>query len=224
MTPVQKITQKDRRKGCRVIRRMEVQRVITHLSEADLAADGEDEFGGIVSDSVFEDDFDIFDVGDFRGWVAGHDNDVGSLTDGDGADAAVFLQEDRSVFGGDVNSFDGGEATFDEELDFALIAISCDDAADASRVWAGQQQSSGLHERMLQCHFLQHGAQGRLRDSLRQISTLGLRGHGIENTLLELRMVGGIRFGNWKGGGDGDIMLDQDLNELLKLRAFGSEV
>lgn len=50
------------------------------------AFDGVEEFGGVVADAVFEDDFDFFDVVDVGGGVAVDDDEVGVFAWGDAAD------------------------------------------------------------------------------------------------------------------------------------------
>ena len=54
------------------------------------AFDGVEEFGGVVADAVFEDDFDFFDVVDVGGGVAVDDDEVGVFAGGDGADGGLF--------------------------------------------------------------------------------------------------------------------------------------
>src|SRR5260370_41131245 len=52
--------------------------------------DGVEEFGGVVADAVFEDDFYFFYVGDVGGGVAVDDDEVGVFAGGDGADFGLL--------------------------------------------------------------------------------------------------------------------------------------
>ena len=54
------------------------------------AFDGVEEFGGVVADAVFEDDFDFFDVVDVGGGVAVDDDEVGVFAGGDAADGRLL--------------------------------------------------------------------------------------------------------------------------------------
>src|SRR5580700_6165346 len=101
--------------------------------------DGLDQFVGIVAYAVFENNFYVADVGDFRGGVALDDDQVRLFIGRDGAGAGVGFQPFRAVQGGDLDGFDGGEFGFNQEFQVAEIAEPGHGAAVAGGVDAGHQ-------------------------------------------------------------------------------------
>jgi len=96
-------------------------RVVLILAVA--AFDGVEEFGGVVADAVFEDDFDFFDVVDVGGGVAVDDDEVGVLAYGYAAYGRLLAFVDGAVESGDFDGFEWSEAVgVDEEFNFALVA------------------------------------------------------------------------------------------------------
>src|SRR3989441_2033141 len=66
------------------------------------------------------------------------------------ADALQLAEELSAVRRGDVNGLDGREAGINQQLDFALVAESGDDAAIPSWVESCEQQRSEEHTSELQ--------------------------------------------------------------------------
>src|SRR5580698_9380578 len=95
------------------------------------ALDGVEEFGGVVAYSIFEYDLYVFDVGDFGAGVTFDDDEIGVFAGSDGADVGLLIKVDGSVEGGDLDGFDGSEASLDEELDLALVAVAGQNVAVA---------------------------------------------------------------------------------------------
>src|SRR5262249_19753851 len=93
--------------------------------EADGACDGVDEFLGVVSDAVFEDEVDVFDLGDFGAGIAFDDHNVSALTGFERTDALGFAEILRAIQSLDADGFERSETGFDEKLDVALITEPC---------------------------------------------------------------------------------------------------
>src|SRR5207237_9444833 len=89
---------------------------------------------GVVSDAVFENDFDVLDIGNALGRIAFDHNEVGVLSDGDRSDPILPAEEDRAIECRDADRLHRREAGFNEQLDLALIAEAGAVAADADRI------------------------------------------------------------------------------------------
>src|SRR6266702_5130974 len=72
-----------------------------------------DQLSRVITDSVFEDDLDIFNVFNFVGRVTFNDDEVGLLARGNGADALSFAEILRAVGRGNVDSFERSESSLD---------------------------------------------------------------------------------------------------------------
>src|SRR4051812_1648413 len=70
----------------------------TALSDPDESLDGLNEFLRIVTDAIFENDLDVFNVTDRRGGIAFYDHQVGLLAHGGGTQVGVFTQELPPVY------------------------------------------------------------------------------------------------------------------------------
>jgi hypothetical protein len=117
------------------------------LPEADSLADGVDELYRIVGDPVFEDRFDLADVGDRSRGIAVDDDKVRLLPEGDRADPRFAAQINRPVTRRDRDGFDRRESGFHQQFDLSLVRIAGDDAAATGRIGAGNEQTTRLDER-----------------------------------------------------------------------------
>jgi hypothetical protein len=108
--------------GCQIWRQWSRAR---RLVKADLAAHGFDELRGVVTDAVFEDDlnlFDVFDIG--RGVPLQHD-DVGGFAGSQRANFIELAEEFGAVRSGDVNGLERREACLDEKLFHSQRSLPC---------------------------------------------------------------------------------------------------
>src|SRR5579885_3381450 len=108
------------------------------LSNSHLSFDGFDELGGIVSDPIFENGFDVFDVVDVFRRIALDNDEIGLLAGSDRADVVEFSQILRAVGRSDMDCFDRSESRFDEQFDFALIPETGENTTHACRIEAGK--------------------------------------------------------------------------------------
>lgn len=116
---------------------------------------------GVVGDAVFEDEFDVFEVGDFLARIAVDDDEVGVFAGLECADAVSFAEEFGSILRSDVDGFERAEAGFHEQLGLPLIAKTSEHAAIPGRIFTRKKQPSSFDEVALEFHFfLQEGGSG----------------------------------------------------------------
>src|SRR5438552_15046678 len=72
-----------------------------------------DQLGWVITDSIFEDDLDIFNIFNFVVRVTFNDDEVGLLARGNGAYALSFAEILRAVGRGNVDSFERSESSLD---------------------------------------------------------------------------------------------------------------
>src|SRR5579862_65781 len=98
------------------------------------AGNGAEQFLSVVSDSVLEHDFGVFNFSDIaRGVPLDHDH-VCALSSLDRANAGLLAFVNCAVQSGDPDSFDGRDPRFDQQLDFALTADPGEYPAVAGRI------------------------------------------------------------------------------------------
>src|SRR5712692_10866492 len=117
-------------------------------------ADRLDQLRRIITDAIFENEFDFFDVRDIGGGVAVNHHNVRGLSGGERADTVQFAEELRAVGRSNVDGFERREARFHQHLDFALVAESGNDSAVAGRVVSSEPQTPGFDEVALELQFL----------------------------------------------------------------------
>src|SRR6202521_155892 len=76
---------------------------------------------GIVSDTVLEDDFDVFDIRDASGRITSHHHEVGVFASQNRADLILAAEIDSTVQSRDPNSLDRWEPGIYQQLDLPLI-------------------------------------------------------------------------------------------------------
>jgi hypothetical protein len=193
------------------------------------AFDGVEEFGGVVAYAVFEDDFDFFNVVDVGGGVAVDDDEVGVFAGGDGADGRLLAHVGRAVQGRDFDGFEWGEAAgFNEEFNFALVSEAGEGTAVAGGIEAGDEEASGGDEFVLELGavVVGLGTGGVLWTAEFHIAgvEIGLacgRGHGFEDTVLDVEMLRDGALEDGEGAGDGDVVVDEELDEGGGVGAVG---
>ena len=193
------------------------------------AFDGVEEFGGVVADAVFEDDFDFFDVVDVGCGVAVEDDEVGVFARGNAADGGLFAHVGGAVEGGDFDGLEWSEAVgVDEEFDFALIAEARECAAVACGVEASDEEAASGYELVLELGavLVDQGAGGVGGTGEFEVAgvEVGLtcgRGHGFEDAVLQVEMLGDVALEDRQSAGDGDVVVDEEFDEGGGVSAFG---
>src|SRR5271163_3386489 len=118
------------------------------------SSDGVQQLLRVVADTVLEDNFDIFDVGNLLRWISLDHHQVGVLSRSHRADLLVSTQVNGAVQSGYLDGLDRSESGFDQQLNSALIAKSGKHVTSASGIGAGEQQSSSRDEGTLQPQFM----------------------------------------------------------------------
>jgi len=159
--------------------------------------------------------------------VAVDDDEVGVLAGGDAADGGGVAHVGGAVEGGDVDGFEGGETGFDEELDFALIAEAGEDAAVAGGVGAGEQETSCSDELAFEGHAVPEelsvlrggfgvcGGTHEFEVAGVEVGGARGRGHGVEDSRLEMDVAGIVGLEDRERGGYGYVMRDEESDERL---------
>ncbi len=71
--------------------------VARNLTNTDESLDRLDQFLRVVANAVFENDFDVFDVGNCRGGISFHHHQIGLFARRDRTDARVFAEKFRAI-------------------------------------------------------------------------------------------------------------------------------
>src|SRR2546425_683111 len=135
----------------------------TAVSADRLLAESINHLGRIVADAVLKNDLHFFDVADIGRWVAANHNQIRDFPRRERSHLVELAEKFRTIRRGDVDSLERRETCFHEQLHFALVAKSGDDAAVAGWVESREKQSARLNERALEVQLLlkQNGPTGR---------------------------------------------------------------
>ena len=130
----------------------------------------------------------------------------------------------RAIVGRDLDGFQRRKTGLHQQLNFALVTIARQVAANAGWVFARQQRATRLREGVLELHLqLEHRRPRRVFrggdvHSILQVRRLRWLGHRFQHSRLERRPPGHKIFKYRQGGSHRHVMCNQVFDQVLQAR------